>query len=948
MEGDGAIPRPASARGSTKANAALLLDPHGAAPAVVEILGQPWIGKTRLLHRIIEDAGTQGWSVAHAAAGPAATAAPYQLFSDAFDEIFSERAETVLQSVPVAFRRVLGQVFPALAPETAQPETAPVPSPAPAGLLESALRQAIRGLTGSSGLVLALDDVHWADPASLALLESLLRRPPDARLVIVVAHRDRQSPLRLRGLLASLPGSRRIELGPLSGQELDALLPDKTAQPLRRTLLHRAGGNPGLLLALAASPRAYGGTAPDTPGLAPFTRFLEEFRAVSDDGWTAAQCAAVLGDPFTLQELRSISALPGERLADAVAELLREDIVRPGELAADHYRFRHCLLRATAYHTTGEQLRLAAHTAATGLVRLPAPCVHTQAGPVPHRMPVADRVRSGLLPREAGPASGDATLIYEQRVRTGKALVVAGRPGEALDILDRTSSPGAEVPLVLRAEAAEWRARAQRLLGRYALAESLLEAVRPDVAGEPEALALVDLARLAAALERGSPLPGGETLAVQWATSRSDPLARGYAWALLGAQDADAGRTVQASARLGEVTALLDGLDDTTLIGRLDILYWLARALARLEQDTEAARHFERGLNLAAAHELDYLVPQFATGLAEVQLRLGRIDLAVESGHRAMRAAERIGGDCLLAEAGAGLARAAWISGDRTAALYTAREAAQRAEAWREPWADRVRLSLLETTFDTGDQELCKKLLSTGTVRRAASFPVVSMVPAVAEVLARLEGERRGSATEAGRWATAAEEAAGRMRLPGATGLALLARAHHHRVTDPLRAAVFASSAVVTLTRAGRPLDVVRAHLAVAAAWSGIDSAVARSQLDEAQVLLQGRGAHGYLDHAAGLATNAPSQPADARLAKLSNREREISVLVSDGCTNQQIARTLRLSHKTVETHLGRIFKKLDVGSRAQVATSIGRAARFTDARFADRLAPLATSDQIA
>ncbi|NEB78365.1 response regulator transcription factor, partial [Streptomyces sp. SID14478] len=145
-----------------------------------------------------------------------------------------------------------------------------------------------------------------------------------------------------------------------------------------------------------------------------------------------------------------------------------------------------------------------------------------------------------------------------------------------------------------------------------------------------------------------------------------------------------------------------------------------------------------------------------------------------------------------------------------------------------------------------------------------------------------------------------------------------------------------------------RPLDVVRAHLAVAAAWAGIDPAVARGQLDEAQSLLRGRGAHGYLDHAADLATSAPAQSADARLAKLSSREREISVLVSDGCTNQQIARALRLSHKTVETHLGRIFKKLDVGSRAQVATSIGRAARFTDARFAGRPVPVGASDQIA
>ncbi|MFG1972810.1 AAA family ATPase [Nonomuraea fuscirosea] len=61
------------------------------------------------------------------------------------------------------------------------------------------------------------------------------------------------------------------------------------------------------------------------------------------------------------------------------------------------------------------------------------------------------------------------------------------------------------------------------------------------------------------------------------------------------------------------------------------------------------------------------------------------------------------------------------------------------------------------------------------------------------------------------------------------------------------------------------------------------------------------------------------------QLRQLSGRELEIAMLVSDGRTNQQIARALDLSHKTVETYLARIFKKLGVCSRAQVAALIGR-----------------------
>jgi DNA-binding CsgD family transcriptional regulator len=61
-------------------------------------------------------------------------------------------------------------------------------------------------------------------------------------------------------------------------------------------------------------------------------------------------------------------------------------------------------------------------------------------------------------------------------------------------------------------------------------------------------------------------------------------------------------------------------------------------------------------------------------------------------------------------------------------------------------------------------------------------------------------------------------------------------------------------------------------------------------------------------------------------LGLLSNRELDIARLVSEGLTNQQIATKLTISPKTVETYLTRVFKKLEVTSRAQVAHQVGRA----------------------
>jgi DNA-binding CsgD family transcriptional regulator len=63
----------------------------------------------------------------------------------------------------------------------------------------------------------------------------------------------------------------------------------------------------------------------------------------------------------------------------------------------------------------------------------------------------------------------------------------------------------------------------------------------------------------------------------------------------------------------------------------------------------------------------------------------------------------------------------------------------------------------------------------------------------------------------------------------------------------------------------------------------------------------------------------------DAGTTALSKREREIAVLVATGKSNADIAAVLFLSQKTVEGHMGRIFKKLDVSSRAQVAATIAR-----------------------
>jgi DNA-binding NarL/FixJ family response regulator len=67
--------------------------------------------------------------------------------------------------------------------------------------------------------------------------------------------------------------------------------------------------------------------------------------------------------------------------------------------------------------------------------------------------------------------------------------------------------------------------------------------------------------------------------------------------------------------------------------------------------------------------------------------------------------------------------------------------------------------------------------------------------------------------------------------------------------------------------------------------------------------------------------------PGTEGLAALSPREREIADLVAQGLTNREIGARLFLSEKTIETHLTRVFQKLGLRSRTQVAAEVSRPA---------------------
>ena len=129
---------------------------------------------------------------------------------------------------------------------------------------------------------------------------------------------------------------------------------------------------------------------------------------------------------------------------------------------------------------------------------------------------------------------------------------------------------------------------------------------------------------------------------------------------------------------------------------------------------------------------------------------------------------------------------------------------------------------------------------------------------------------------------------------------------------EQLRKSLGAAPVPTEQARAGRCLEIAKRRLgdaAYAAIWLEAQTVPLEVSLREAQQLLRAKP------------TQGPRLVGPAGSDTLSDREREVAFLVSQGLTNRQIAEQLVITRKTVETHVGHVLNKLGLVSRVQIAT---------------------------
>nr|CTQ95765.1 regulatory protein, LuxR [Kibdelosporangium sp. MJ126-NF4] len=906
---------------------------------VAEVIGEPGIGKTRLLAEFRAVAAARGHRVLAGQAGELSGTAPFSVLVDAVDDVLVG-CRPALDERSLA---LLADVLPSIE------DLAPAERPTGGSRyrVHGALSELLEWLAAPSGLVLTLDDVHWADEATSELLSRLVRRPPQVPMMIVLAYRPRQQPSHLSAALAT-GHSEIVELAPLSRDQVAELVGADVSQHRLNQLHDLSGGNPLYLDALSKV-----GT------LGSFDAVLHaELAMLAGPERLIAHAAATLDDPFELATVAYVAEVPEHTARIALDELVIRDLVRPD---GAKWRYRHPLVRRAAYGSASRGWLHGAHTrAARALVDAP---VVQQA---PHVMRVAhvgDQEAIALLTSAAretlvhGPATAAQWLraaidllpdsVADQRLgllaELGHALVLSGSLHESRHVLQTVLHQLPADEPARRAAAVVACARVEQLLGHHQEARGLLlaELQRLPVTHRIEKVLLelelgsvgliscdfqIDVRwiddALATSRELGNQAMEAEACAVQ-------------ALAAYGAADAVAALEWQRKSAI-----LIDQLSDDDLAANLNGTATLSWAELYLAQPRVALRHLDRGLALSArtgqSHQLVYLL----TGKAMAQLLLGDLVDASASAAEAVEVAELSASDKLRASSYTIQAMVETNRRNRGLALRAGKRAVRACGDTLDWWSAVAGCALGGARLINGDPDagVADLVRLSGGPELPLLDPLHRPVFARSLVAAELS---RGRPGEARRWITlmarSVAESPGGDLLANRAGHIAYCHAMVQLSTGQTRSAIeYAASAALSFEATDHQVQEMESRelLGLALAASGdTDAAVKEltevaSQYERFEMPGRRDGVYQQL-RALGHNVIAPRRPVQlATLPQLTAREAEVATLVADGLTNRDIMQRLRLSRRTVETHISNIRGKLEVESRAALAATVIRASQ--------------------
>ena len=799
--------------------------------------------------------------------------------------------------------------------------------------------------TAARPLLLSVDDVQWADPASAAFLAHLAARVEDLPVAIVLAVRTGEDGAGAGVLDWTREHPERQVLAPaaLTADAVRTVVADElgSAEPeFVQACARVTGGNPFLVTELTRTLRAKGvppttASVPDVEELVPGSvheTVLARLRRLGEPAHRIAAAAAVLGDGALLRRaalLAEVEPVAAERAADALAAA---HLLEPGE----PLRFAHPLIARAVYADQPSFARAGAHRAAAELL-------------AEDERPAVDVAAHLLLTRPDGRASTVRTLR-----EAAHRVLAQGDPPTAVRMLQRALAEPPEGPeragVLLQLAAAQIACSdagaeesiraalalasdpATRAAAHTALARARF--ARSDHLGAAQALDLVlaDLGPEHPSYERilGQYLTAA-TLQVGLSRRTEALLAPVTAAAAAGHLPEDPGLLTQLALRtafgggsaaqvraLAERATRADPLVDGDLQGTA--MGMLVYALVTGDDVDPAERIADAALEAAQRRGSVLMYANASYHRAVCRYRRGALTPALDDLEQALRASResRPGGVVWVQS----LTALVHLERGEVADAATALRAAGTTSPQRMDHAFLL-VCRAEVALAGGDASTAWHAASDAG-RHLASFGIDHPGFMAWRPVAARAARALGDGAQAVR---VAQEELERCRALGVRSA--LARA--------LRTAAVvgdATGAVETLHEAEalvgeEPCALERAHVLMdlgAALHRGGDRGAAQPRLREALQLADACGAWAVAKRArdALWATGArPRRAAQSGSGALTPAERRIAELAAAGLTNLRIAQDLFVTPKTVENHLTNVFRKLGVGSRRELRAAL-------------------------
>ena len=914
-----------------QAVAEALLKARGGAGRPILVEGPAGIGKTRLLQAIGERALLEGFEVRSARATELEREFPFgpvrQLFEPMLAALDDEaRAEVVSGAAELGMA-----VF-------APPRTATPPADPEYGHLHG-LYWLAANLAERRPMLLIIDDLHWADRASLRFLSFLAPRLDGVRLLLVLSTRPGEPGANPVGVeISEHPDLEVIRPRPLSEGAVEELLRDSLGHRADQDLVkacHRAtGGNPFLLTELLrdlgehADPDSVraeeiGEAGPDRIA----SSILKRLGRAGEDATALAQSIAVLGDRADPDHAAALSDLSPARVGDVADLLSAAGILQSGR----PLRFAHPIMRTAVYGQMRHDQRATSHGRAARLLAETggdeAAAVHLlSTDPIGDQWVVSclqtaarttlSRGEPGLANRfleraRAEPPDGDAEaeVLFE-------LARAAGQAGEPDAIEDLRAAGELARTTRLKTLAATQLAMSLHFLDRGEESIDIAEAALYGI-GDDEVELAPPLQAILLIGAHHRPSTRAKTLTVihaaveQAEAGNMNPVLLAHAAFELGVVDGDMDKAAVLARQAFEegliaaVTAdfpsayppacilfLADRFDQSE--------HWLSSAIEEARSRGSgrgfapasafrAWSRYRRGdlagaeADARASEEMlssDHIIRPVAVGvLIRVLVDRGRLDEAVGLAEGFDPNSLRAGlfSLPLYYEAKACLELARSRHGKALAAL-------EPITAWEgesgyrgDSWVSRRPLEAI-ARWGVGENQEAARLAEEGV--------------ALARELGPLS--RIGIALRSQALAGAPEHRKRRLRESVEALADSGARLEHALALVDLGA---------TIRRANQPLD-------------------ARVPLKDGLELAHSCGATALVDRATEELVTAggrPRRPEQTGVDALTPAERRVAELAAQGKSNRDIAQDLFVTRKTVETHLGSVYRKLDISSRLQL-----------------------------